>query len=239
MSVRHFSKFKVISFIVIVAAILTAVIYIKNQKIQLPEKATHSAESFHIETIHSTVDFNKNGIDDYTDIFNGAQKDAKNKPKYDGSYIVGGYPPDEVGACTDVIWRAFKEAGYSLKDMVDEDIRNHPDQYPAVNKKPDPNIDFRRVPNLNVYFERHAESLTLDLTQLEQWQPGDIVVFGSKHIGILSAQRDEKGVPLLIHNAGQPNREDDSLPERQSTIRGHYRFDASKLDSSECIPFQK
>ena len=34
-------------------------------------------------------------------------------------------PPDTEGVCTDVIWRAFKNAGYSLKDMVDEDIKNN------------------------------------------------------------------------------------------------------------------
>ena len=52
----------------------------------------------------------------------GARKDAEIHPRYNGAYYDGGYPPDDIGVCTDVIWRAFKNAGYNLKDMVDNDI---------------------------------------------------------------------------------------------------------------------
>lgn len=93
--------------------------------------------------------------------------------------------------------------------------------------KPDPNIDFRRVPNLKVYFERNAQSLTTDLTQIEQWQPGDIVTFGTTHIGIVSDLRNQKGVPYLIHNAGQPKREEDVLEvwNHFNPISGHFRIE--------------
>lgn len=140
--------------------------------------------------------------------------------------ISGGYPPDNEGVCTDVIWRAFKNAGYSLKDMVDEDIKKHTDKYPRVQGKPDPNIDFRRVPNLKVYFSRNHITLTTDLSKIEEWQPGDIVVFGSKHIGIISDIRNKKGIPYLIHNGGQPNREEDFLElyNAYDPITGHYRL---------------
>ena len=77
-------------------------------------KRYYSAEEFGIKTITSSVDYNGNGIDDYTDIMIGARNDAENKPKYDGSYQNGGYPPNDIGVCTDVIWRAFKNAGYCL-----------------------------------------------------------------------------------------------------------------------------
>lgn len=63
----------------------------------------------------------------------------------------------------DVIWRTFKNAGYNSKIMVDEDIKNNLKAYLRVNGKPYPNIDFRRVPNLNIFFKRHAKSLTLEL----------------------------------------------------------------------------
>lgn len=36
-----------------------------------------------------------------------------------GLIAEGGYPPDNIGVCIDVVWRAFANAGYSLKDMVD------------------------------------------------------------------------------------------------------------------------
>ena len=43
-------------------------------------------------------------------------------PVYKSAYYVGGYPPATEGVCTDVVWRAFKEAGYDLKKMIDADI---------------------------------------------------------------------------------------------------------------------
>lgn len=190
------------------------------------EEKTYTAEDFGIETVLSGSDYNQNGIDDYTDILLGARQDAQNKPKYKSAYYIGGYPPDDEGVCTDVIWRAFKNAGYSLKDLVDEDIKNNVAAYPRVEGNPDPNIDFRRVPNLKVYFERNHISLTTDLTKIEEWQPGDIVVFGSDHIGIISDIRNELGIPYLIDNGGQDNRESNRLEvyNEYKSITGHYRF---------------
>lgn len=194
-------------------------LWIGNQK-------TYTAEDFGIETIHSQNDADQDGIDDYTDILYGAKAEAKRKPTYQSAYYSGGYPPETEGVCTDVIWRAFRDAGYSLKDLVDQDIQENLEAYPRVEGKPDPNIDFRRVPNLKVYFERNAQSLTTNLTQIEQWQPGDIVTFGTTHIGIVSDLRNQKGVPYLIHNAGQPKREEDVLEmwNHFNPISGHFRI---------------
>ena len=202
----------------------------------LPEK-TYSAKNFDIETIQSSVDFDGDGIDDYTDIMQGARLDAENHPTYDGTYYEGGYPPEDIGVCTDVVWRAFKNAGYCLKDMVDMDVASHVEDYPRV-EKPDPNIDFRRVKNLRVYFEKYAISLTTDINQIEEWQPGDIVIFGAdKHIGIVSDKRNKDGQPYILHNGGQPNREEDYL--HRSEVTGHYRFDASLVDEEKLIKWHE
>ncbi len=191
-------------------------------------KEVYTAEDFGIETLKSPNDENGNGVDDYTDLMLGAREDAKNMPRYKSAYYAGGYPPEDEGVCTDLIWRAFENAGYSLKELVDADIAADGDAYPRTEGKPDPNIDFRRVPNLYVYFSRHAETLTMDLTDLAAWQPGDIVIFGDNynHIGIVSDKRNEKGIPYLIHNGGQPLREEDVLErgERDMHITGHFRF---------------
>ena len=191
-------------------------------------------KDFNIKRVHSSVDFNRNGVDDYTDILLGARKDAKNKPKYDGSYHNTGYPPDNIGVCTDVVWRAFKNAGYNLKEMIDMDIAVRTAEYPRVNGKPDPKIDFRRVPNLKVYFEKYAIQLTTDLSKIEQWQPGDIVTFGTYHVGIVSDIRNSEGVPFIIHNGGQSAREEDALG-RLSGLSGHFRFDASGLKKTKFL----
>ena len=191
----------------------------------LPHK-TYTAEHFGIETLQSPLDADGDGIDDYTDILLGARQDAENHPKYDPSYFAGGYPPENRGVCTDVVWRALQNAGYDLKAMIDADIARNTALYPRVQGTPDPNIDFRRVPNLRVFFDRHAECLTLDPEDIAAWQPGDIVTFGSRHVGIISDKRNRDGIPYLIHNSGQPRREEDALLRchRNHPISGHYRW---------------
>ena len=207
-------------------------------KAQFPLLNGYTAEDFGIETVKSKVDFNKNGVDDYTDILLGARQDAINHPTYDGSYVAGGYPADDKGVCTDVVWRAFKNAGYSLKDMVDKDIKENVSSYPRVEGRPDTHIDFRRVPNLMTYFSRKAVSLTLDINDYKEWQAGDIVTYAKRHIGIVSDVRNADGRPFLIHNAGQWNREEDDLPWADE-ITGHFRFDASKLEKSDLISWKQ
>lgn len=180
----------------------------------------------------SAQDQNQNGLPDSIDIVNGARQEVAKGTVYDGSYYQGGYPPEGKGACTDVIWRAFKTAGYDLKKMVDKDIKSIPQVYGATGRKPDPSIDFRRVSNLQVFFKRHGQELTTEIIpnnvdNLTNWQPGDIVVFGLplEHIGIISDQRGRDGVPLMIHNCGPKASEDNYyLLNWPSKITHHFRF---------------
>ncbi len=200
-------------------------------------RRTYTAADFSIDTVLSTVDYNGNGADDYTDLLRGAKKDAKNHPRYDGSYYRGGYPPEDIGVCTDLVWRAFREAGYSLKDMVDRDILARPSAYRHI-KERDPNIDFRRVTNLRIFFTQYARSLTADVKEIEAWQPGDIVVFDDDaHIGIVSDKRNKDGLPYILHNGGQPAREEDILG--RSKVSGHYRFDAANIPEEVLIAFEE
>ncbi len=210
---------------IVPAVLLLAAAFVIYKK-ALPKKQ-YTARDFGITTAVSAVDFDGDGTDDYRDIMLGARMDAENHPTYDGSYQAGGYPPDDIGVCTDVVWRAFKNAGYCLKDMVDADIAARPEAYTKITK-PDPNIDFRRVINLRVFFDTYAVSLTLDINDHAAWQPGDIVIFGAdKHIGIISDIRNKDGRAWVIHNGGQSEREEDALGRSQVT--GHYRFDASLI----------
>lgn len=219
---KFIRRILVVTFILIIVFIcilLGIILYYKNKKV-------FYAEDFGIIVIKSDKDYNNNGIDDYTDILLGAKEEAKKAPKYKNAYYAGGYPPEGEGVCTDVIWRAFKNAGYSLKDMVDGDIKNNVERYPRVEGRPDTNIDFRRVGNLKTFFERNSVNLTTDLSKIEEWQPGDIVTFGIYHIGIISDKRNKRGIPYLIHNGGQPSREEDILEiyNNFEKISGHFRF---------------
>jgi uncharacterized protein YijF (DUF1287 family) len=203
--------------------------------IPIPSTATIIVPTpLNISRITCSSDKDGDGINDLDDIVEGARKDAESMPVYKSEYYSGGYPPDSEGVCTDVIWRAFKNAGYNLKDLIDKDIKSNKRHYPAVNEKPDPNIDFRRVRNLKVFFSKFAEKLTLDIKpydakNLEEWQGGDIVTFSSpEHIAIVSDKRRDDGIPYLIHNAGPYTMEADNLMAWISGISGHYRFPASK-----------
>ena len=212
----------ILSVAALACVILFAVIYTFVYYMDLPRIDSHIPEDY-----VPAFDFNKNGNSDAEDLVLGARKDAQNHPTYDGSYQPGGYPPDDIGVCTDVIWRAFRAAGYSLRDMIDADIRTRPEAYPNIDV-PDSNIDFRRVKNLRVFFDTYAISLTTNIAKTNAWQPGDIVIFGDDtHIGIVSDKRTESGRPLLLHNGGQDEREEDALGNDRVT--GHYRFDASRL----------
>lgn len=138
-----------------------------------------------------------------------------------------GYLPDDIGVCTDVVWRAFKNARFNLREMLNNDIIARPKSYLNIKQK-DKNIDFRRVRNLRIFFDEYALLLSTDITHIEEWQPGDIVIFGNdKHIGIVSDKRNRKGQPYIIHNYGQLNRKQNYL--ERARVTGHYRFDVSKI----------
>ena len=167
------------------------------------------------------MDKDNDGIDDQTDILQGALEYIDSHPKYKSKYYQTGYPDDEYGVCTDVVAYALKNAGYDLRTLVDEDIENNPDDYNIDN--PDKNIDFRRVRNLKIYFSHTAISLTTDIDEIEEWQGGDVVIF-KNHIGIVSERRNENGVPYVIHHNSpwQKTYEQDILEKRED-IEGHYR----------------
>lgn len=188
----------------------------------------HYSSDFGFEDMRSALDADGDGVDDYTDIKDGALAYIATDPVYGSKYYAGGYPDDGQGVCTDVIWNAFAAAGYDLKSLVDRDIAENPDAYPEI-EKPDPNIDFRRVRNLRIFFEQNAESLPLDFKNPSDWQPGDIVVFEG-HIGICSDKRNFRGVPYLIHHGNIVSGAVEADEMRYFTVVGHYRWHPGNED---------
>ena len=175
-----------------------------------------------VPDFYSTVDADGDGVDDQTDVLNNAQAYVDTHPKYKSRYYQTGYPDDDYGVCTDVVAFALKNAGYDLQALVDVDIREHPQWYDI--QQPDANIDFRRVRNLKVFFAHHAVVLTTDVSKIEEWQGGDIVIF-KKHIGIVSDRRNRDGVPYVIHhNSPWQSVYEQDILEKRSDIVGHYRI---------------
>lgn len=213
-------KRNLIFFVVILILVSSSAVYILYRFNYIPHSKYYNRD-FGIEEYKSTVDKDNDGVDDQADILNSVKEYLKEKPKYKSKYYSGGYPDDEYGVCTDVVARGLKGAGYDLMQLVDADIKSHPNSYNIA--KPDKNIDFRRVRNLKVFFDNTAISLTTDINKIDEWQGGDIVVFKS-HIGVVSEHRNRNGVPFVYHHANslQKYYEEDILEVRDDII-GHYR----------------
>lgn len=185
----------------------------------------YTAKELGIQEITSPLDKDDDGIDDYRDILEGARAYIQTTPIYDDEYVIGGYPSEGKGVCTDVIWQALTTAGYDLKQLVDEDIETYTDRYPAI-MEPDPNIDFRRVRNLTCYFAAHADVLTTELDSPADWQAGDIVVFDG-HIAICSDIRNVSGIPFILHHGPTGAREANDM--NAYTIVAHYRWNGDLI----------
>ena len=152
---------------------------------------------------------------------------------YDPAYVVIQYPNGDVpvgkGVCTDVIIRAFRKAGVDLQKAVHEDMRGNFSVYPQKwnLKKPDTNIDHRRVPNLQTFFARRGKSLAIT-DQVENYRPGDVVAWdldskGLTHIGLVSNFYNETTKRyLIIHNIGGGTQAEDVIFDWK--IIGHYRY---------------
>ena len=180
-----------------------------------------------IDRLISQIDHDGDGLDDQTNILNGAIRYINSQPKYQSNYYAGGYPDDGYGVCTDLVAAALKEAGYDLRELVNEDIRNNSVIYEI--DYPDKDIDYRRVRNLRIFFDRNATKLTTDIYQIDQWHGGDIVVFNN-HIGIVSDRRNSKGLPYVIHHASPwQRRYEQDILENRTDLVGHYRMGVKKI----------
>jgi len=152
--------------------------------------------------------------------------------RYDPSYFVIDYPNGDVpankGVCTDVIIRAYRKMGIDLQKDVHEDMAKNFSVYPRDwgLKKPDKNIDHRRVPNLRTFFSRHGTALKPTLNPID-YEPGDIVTWdlgkGIAHIGVVIKESSpDKKRHLIVHNIGNGQEISDCLVSFR--ITGHYRY---------------
>jgi uncharacterized protein len=148
---------------------------------------------------------------------------------YDPAYARLDYPngdvPEARGVCTDVVIRAYRAGlGIDLQQLVHEDMRRNFASYPVTwgLKRPDRNIDHRRVPNLQTFFRRKG-----GVREDGSAQPGDLVTMllpgNLPHIGVVSDRMNEENSRLLfIHNIGAGAQEEDVLSRFEVT--GRYRY---------------
>lgn len=165
-------------------------------------------------------------------LIDGAKRQVGVTRSYDPAYRKLAYPggdvPMEVGVCTDVVIRAYRHTGVDLQVLVHEDMKRNFSAYPKNwgLRRPDRNIDHRRVPNLATFFRRKGGALPVTRKGAD-YKPGEIVTWrlssGVPHIGLVSDVR----VPgtdryKVVHNIGAGAQLEDVLFAYQVT--GHYRF---------------
>jgi uncharacterized protein YijF (DUF1287 family) len=172
---------------------------------------------------------------------------------YDPAYVRLRYPGGDVrpdrGVCTDVVIRAYRALGLDLQRLVHEDMRRRFRAYPQRwgLRRPDPNIDHRRVPNLRHFLVRNGAVLPLSRTG-QDYKAGDLVTWdvakpttdgtarlGASsrgrmkfarvpHIGIVTDKLSDDGKrPLVVHNIGRGTVLEDMLFAFE--ITGRYRFE--------------
>jgi len=147
---------------------------------------------------------------------------------YDPKYVLLPYPNGDLpmvrGVCADVVVRAFRRIGVDLQAELHKDMSRHFAAYPNNwgLRRPDANIDHRRVPNLMTYFTRRSKSLPINAA----YAPGDVVAWqlpgGLFHIGVVSQEHAPSGEPLVVHNIGYGARAEPVL--HTFRILGHYRW---------------
>ena len=158
---------------------------------------------------------------------------TKHMVRYDPAYRKIPYPngdvPADTGVCTDVVIRSYRVLGIDLQQDMHEEITRHFAAFPNRQRwgltKPDPNIDHRRVPNLQVLFARRGQTLPVTEDPAD-YLPGDLVTWsveGRPHIGIMvNRRRSGSDRYMVVHNIGLGPELEDML--FRYPITGHYRY---------------
>lgn len=159
---------------------------------------------------------------------------------YDPAYFAIEYPngdvPADKGVCTDVVIRSYRKLGIDLQKEVHEDMVENFSDYPNLKRwgmtKTDTNIDHRRVPNLEVFFERKGIKLPISQNS-KDYRTGEIVtwIINDKlpHIGIITNKKSKDGKRhLIVHNVGDGQVLEDCLFEYK--IVGHYKYKKEVLN---------
>ena len=165
------------------------------------------------------------------DLALAAEERATHRVYYDPAYVSIPFPmgdvPANTGVCTDVVIRSYRAVGVDLQERVYRDMKGNFHRYPKIwgLKRPDTNIDHRRVPNLETFLKRRGAALPIS-SDPAAFLPGDVVTWrlpgGRPHMGIVTTQKSRSGVPLISHNIGSGPQVEGMLFDLK--IHGHFRW---------------
>lgn len=198
--------------------------------------------AFNIHLVMALTAFSFSLIADTVEqqLVNAALERTNHSVTYDGAYLKIDYPmgdvPANIGVCTDVVIRSYRALGIDLQQLVHEDMAANFNLYPAKRiwgqTRADKNIDHRRVPNLQTFFNRHGKKLPITQHNAD-YVPGDLVTWmvsgNLPHIGIVTNKINPKtGNPMIVHNIGRGPKLEDML--FNYPITGHYRWLPKNLE---------
>ncbi len=162
-------------------------------------------------------------------LIEGAKWQVGKTLTYNPEYVKLSYPMGDInltkGVCTDVVVRAMRKLNVDLQREIYLDKKANPKRYRGLysTNRLDPNIDHRRVKNIQAYLAAKGYRVKDD------FRAGDIVVWKLPttpheldHIGICSHRTNAQGEPFVIHNIGAGAREEDVL--REYRIVDHFRL---------------
>jgi len=165
---------------------------------------------------------------------------------YDPRYVRIPYPggdvPRSTGVCADVIVRAGRDGlGLDLQRLVHEDMERSFSAYPRTwgMQHPDPNIDHRRVLNLEAFWRRsgamlwHSSGDTPGDAFQSEMRVGDVVTWlldaRLPHVAIVVATANTE--TRVVHNIGDGAQEVELTVFRTHRAQGHYRWPKQTIRS--------
>lgn len=157
---------------------------------------------------------------------------------FDQAYYKISYPNGDIapgkGSAADVVIRCLRKLGIDLQQEIHEDMaanfRAYPQLWGAL--APDSNIDHRRIPNLQRFFERKGQILTTSRNPAD-YKPGDIVIWSlanaEKHIGIVvPGPGNRAGEAWVVHHQNTVVKWEDVLFDFK--IDAHFRYPVAEQD---------
>ncbi len=169
----------------------------------------------------------------------GALGQAASSVAYDPAYYKMTYPGGDVpvnkGVAADVVVRAFRSVNIDFQALVHEDMVENFRRYPQLwsATEPDANIDHRRVPNLQRFFEREGQSLEPSRNAAD-YLPGDVIIWSlanaESHIGIIvPSPTNREGEVWAVHHLGTAGVKWENCLFDYS-IQKHFRFPLSEKE---------
>ena len=164
---------------------------------------------------------------------NAAIERTTHSVEYNGKWTKIDYPggdvPDNIGVCTDLVIRSYRNAlQIDLQKEIHEDMRDNFEKYPSKkiwgNTTTDKNIDHRRTQNLECFLTRAGAKLPIT-NNPKDYKPGDLIFWAdiaTGHVGIVVNQYTEQDIPKVVHNIGNGPKCEDFLFKNR--IIGHYRW---------------